>query len=220
MDLDYHVESSLAGVLFNMSAPVSSSSSSSVPVFQSSPVPFFPSSTVSSTSERLAAPEVTVSTALPASVTTTSVSGEQRLVESLEEAARVFREVARPSPPVIIINQVPPAPFPAPAWHEDPDLPAVGAAATFIFLILLVAGVWWLRKFRPAAWERVRSGGVRVLTWLALPASWLLERAAGLLRRLHSHASAGAQQEASSAHQVSETEVFIGINIYRYEIFV
>jgi len=131
--------------------------------------------------------------------------GQKRLIEGLEEAARVFRETARPSPPVVIINQVPPAPLPAPAWHEDPELPAVGAAATFIFLILLVAGVWWLRKFRPAAWERVRLGGVRLFTWLALPASWLLERAAGLLRRLHSHASAGAQQEASSARQVSRT---------------
>jgi len=34
---------------------------------------------------------------------------QKRLVQSLEEAARVFREVVKPAPPVVVINQMPPS---------------------------------------------------------------------------------------------------------------
>jgi len=192
----------VAGFLANFSAPASSSSSPSS-VLQSSPTSVFQSSTFPTTSERLVSTEVTSSTASPILVTTTSASAQQRLVESLEEAARVFREAARPSPPVIVINQIPPAP-PSPSWHQDPELPAVGAAVGFLLVVLLVAGCWWLRRYRPAKWETVKAGGVRLFTWLALPLSWVCSRSADLLR--HLHASAEGQRVASdNANQVRKT---------------
>jgi len=134
-------------------------------------------------------------------------AGQRRLVEGLEEATRVFREVARPSPPVIIINQVPPASSP-PAWHQDPDLPAAGAAVGFILLVLVVACGFWLRRYRPDSWNRVKAAGWRLATWVALPMSWLCGHAAALLRRLHESAE-GRQGTSASTVQVGETVFFL-----------
>jgi len=134
-------------------------------------------------------------------------AGQRRLVEGLEEAAKVFREAARP-PPVVIINQLPPGSPPSSSWHQDPELPAVGAAVGFLLVVLLVAGCWWLRRYRPAKWETVKAGGVRLFTWLALPLSWVCSRSADLLR--HLHASAEGQRVASAnANQVRKTEIFV-----------
>jgi len=133
-------------------------------------------------------------------------SGRQRLIEGLEEAAKAFKEAVKPSPPVIIINQLPPSPPPSPSWHEDPELPAVGAAVSFLILFLLVAGgCWWLRRYRPAKWETVKAGGWRLVRWLALPLSWVCSRAAGVFRYLHA-AAEGQQAALASPVQVSKTE--------------
>jgi len=149
-------------------------------------------------------------------------AGQRKLVESLEEAARIFREMAKPAPPVVIINQLPPA-LPSPPWHQDPDLPAVGAAAGFILVFLLVAGCFWMRRYRPAGWERVKAGGWRLVRWLALPLSWVCSRVADLLRHLHAAAESHAASNASTV-QVSKTELFLYRFIvgmwYRYNIYI
>jgi len=122
----------------------------------------------------------------------------------LEEAVHIFKESSRPS--VVVINQLPPASPPSVAWHQDPELPAVGAAVSFLVFFLLVAGgCWWLRRYRPAKWETVKASGWRLLTWVALPLSWVCGRTAALLRYLH--ASAEGQHVASANPvQVSKTE--------------
>jgi len=133
-------------------------------------------------------------------------AAQQRLLEGLEEAAKAFKEAARPSPPVIVINQLPPPSPPSPAWHQDPELPAVAAAVSFLCLLLLVAGgCLWLRRYRPDKWETVKAGGWRLIRWLALPLSWVCSRASDLLR--HLHAAAEGQRVASvNSVQVSKTE--------------
>ena len=212
MDVDYHMEPASSGVLFNFSAPVASS----VPVFSSSPksttswqpvqsssppvtevqpssVPLFPSSSVSPlvfTTEK---------------TTDMLEAGQKGLVRTLEEASKAFKEASRPS--VVVINQLPPPSSPVPAWHQDPDLPAVGAAVGFLLLVVLVAGCFWLRRFRPSVWERVKAAGWRMATWVALPLSWLCGHAAVLLRHLHESAE-GQQGTSASTVQVGETHSF------------
>ena len=208
MDLDYNVESSLASVLSNFSSsPVSSSTAPEV-VFShpsttsSSVLPFSTSSpVVVETPSTGMSSVVTTSTVQPSDLLT---AGQQRLVDGLEKAAKAFNEAAKPPPSVIVINQLPPAP-PSPSWHQDPDLPAVGAAVGFLVIVLLVAGGLWLRKFRPANWELVKSGGRRLITWVALPMSWLCSRAADLLRHLHT-AAEGQHVASANSVQVSKTE--------------
>jgi len=131
-------------------------------------------------------------------------AGQQRLVESLEEATRIFKEVAKPAPPVIVINQLPP-PSPAPAWHEDPDLAVAGGGVALVLLILLVAVCVWLKKFRPDSWKKVKAGAWRFLKWVALPLSWVCGRTAAILRRLHASAEGHVASSADTV-QVSETE--------------
>jgi len=103
-----------------------------------------------------------------------------------------------------VVNQLPPAP-PSPSWHQDPELPAIGAAVIFVILFLLVAGGCWLRKYKPDQWQKVKSGAWRLVRWLALPLSWALERAAGLLRLLHARAEAQQAASSSGSGQVSKT---------------
>jgi len=138
-------------------------------------------------------------------------AGQQKLVDGLEKAARAFNEAARPSPPVVVINQYPPPSSPSPSWHQDPDLPAIGAALSFIALVLLVAGCCWLRQYRPDQWQKVTAGVRRFVTWLALPCSWVLERLAGLLRLLHARAESQQAASSSGSGQVSKTEFFYNI---------
>jgi len=135
-------------------------------------------------------------------------ASQKRLVQSLEEAARVFRDVGRPAPPVVVINQMPPS-QPSPAWHQDLELSAVGAAVIFFTLVLLVGGCLWLRRYRPASWGRVKAGGWRAIKWLALPLSWLCGRAAAIWRHLHQSVEAAS----TSTDQVSKTEfsfIYVG----------
>jgi len=136
-------------------------------------------------------------------------AGRQRVVEGLEEAAKIFKEAAQPSPPIIIINQLPPPASPSPVWHQDPEIPAVVAAVGFLVCILLVGGLLWMRKHRPARWEMVKSWAWRLVRWLALPLSWALERAAGFLRYLHASVETQQAKASSSTGQVSKTVFFI-----------
>jgi len=137
-------------------------------------------------------------------------AGQQRLVDGLEKAAKAFNEAAKPPPSVIVINQLPPAP-PSPSWHQDPELPAVGAAVGFVLVVLLVAGCWWLRQYRPDSWKRVKSAGWRLATWVALPLSWLCGRAATILQHLHA-AAEGQHVASANAVEVSKT-VFFNIQL-------
>jgi len=226
MDIDYNLEdSSLSGILANITAPAPSSSPP-VEIFRSSTVP---ASIWSSTSSPPQVPSSTVGaifggdgvsstvTAVTEKTTVLAEAGQRKLVDSLEEAAKIFREMAKPAPPVVIINQLPPAP-PAPSWHQDPDLPAVGAAAGFIVFFLLVVGCLWLRRFHPPIWERVKVGLWRVCTWLALPLSWVCSRAADLLRHLHT-AAEGQRGASANTVQVSKTEFSVDIR-YRYDMYI
>jgi hypothetical protein len=213
MDVAYNVESSVAGFLANFSAPASSSSPP-VQLFRSSTGPVVTGSS-SSTSSPVMVEASSTGTApvdvpsLPA--TTERVSshlleaGQQRLAKTLEEATKAFKEASRPS--VVIVNQLPPASPPSVAWHQDPDLPAVGAAVCFLILAILVGGCLWMRQYRPDAWKRVKAGAGQLFRWIALPLSWVLERGAGLLRFLH------ASSSPASTNQVSKTEVLIYIYI-------
>lgn len=213
MDVDYNLEdSSLSGILANFSAPATAT----LP-----PLSNFRSSSAPSSSWRPAStspPHVGMaSSAGPSSVegpvsslTNTVLSsgpqedGQQRLVASLEEATRIFKEVARPAPPVIVINQLPPS-SPAPAWHEDSDLAVIGGGVAIVLLIMLVAVCFWLKKFRPDSWKKVKTGARRLLKWVALPLSWVCGRAAAFLQYLHVSAE---DQHVASANpvQVSKTE--------------
>ena len=216
MDIDYHVESALIDVLSNFSAPASASSSYTSPTVvvsaTSSPVSALHplQSTVSSSLHPLqstvpSSNGLSSSSSLEATTTSTLEAGQKKLLEGLEEAARIFKEASRPS--VVIVNQVPPSSAPPMAWHQDPDLPAVGAAVGFLLLVVLVAGCFWLRRFRPSVWERVKAAGWRLATWVALPLSWLCGRAAVLLRHLHDSAE-GQQGTSTSTVQVGETDSF------------
>jgi len=220
MDLEYSVDSSLAGVLANFSAPSSSAGFSSSPpsVIQlSSPSTVSPASWPSASGYNPAVVKATTYRPPTSSVVPSGTVdvGQRRLAEGLEEAAKMFREATRPSPPVVVINQLPPA-LPSPSWHQDPDLPAVSAAVGFIILILLVAGCVWLRRYRPDYWKTVKSKVWGIVTWLALPLSWCCGQLAALLHQLHSSAES---QRASSANtvQVSKTDSLYRLIVYCYE---
>jgi len=157
--------------------------------------------------------------------TTSSTAGQDRLVATLEEVARVFKEAPKSAPPVVVINQLPPTP-PVPSWHQDPELPAVGAAVGFVLIVLLVAGGLWLRRYRPDSWKKVKAAGWRLATWVALPLSWLCGHAATVLRRLHE----AAEVAPTTANQVSRLFylytlvyriMYVGTKcMYRYNIYI
>jgi len=138
--------------------------------------------------------------------TTLLDDGQKRLVASLEEATKVLREVAKPAPPVVIINQLPPS-SPTPAWHEVHEGAAIGGGLAVLVLVLVAAGCWWLSRYRPDKWEKVRSRAWRFITWLALPLSWMCGRAASFFHHLHSSAEGHVASSANTV-QVSETEAF------------
>jgi len=208
MDVAYSLDSSVSGILANFTAPVSSSTpgvitGSTVPSsgwLSSTSTPIVEEASSTGASPVFALPTATTTTVGPLDQLTV---GQQKLVEGLEEATKVLKEMAKPAPPVIIINQLPPSS--PPAWHEDFDVATAGGVAVAIVFFLLVAGCFWLRRFRPDAWKRVKAGGWRVLKGLALPLSWMCGRAADLLRHLHA-AAEGQHLASANPVQVSKTE--------------
>jgi hypothetical protein len=58
-----------------------------------------------------------------------------------------------------------------------------------------------LRRFRPHTWKAVKAAGLRVLQWVALPASWAFTKAAEALHHFHqsSHNTSEMDQPADVA---------------------
>ncbi len=85
------------------------------------------------------------------------------------------------SPPVVVINQIPGS---GNSWTpESGDHTVVGVSVAFILMLLGVAGLLIVRRFKPVIWERWCGNTKRALRRLALPASWLCGVASSLLRR-------------------------------------
>ncbi len=85
------------------------------------------------------------------------------------------------SPPVVVINQIPGS---GNSWTpESADHTVVGVSVAFILMLLGVAGLLIVRRFKPVIWERWCVNTTKALRRLALPASWLCGVAASLLRR-------------------------------------
>jgi hypothetical protein len=85
------------------------------------------------------------------------------------------------SPPVVVINQIPAS---GNSWTpESADHTVVGVSVAFILMLLGVAGLLIVRRFKPVIWERWCVNTTKALRRLALPASWLCGVASSLLRR-------------------------------------
>ena len=92
-------------------------------------------------------------------------------------------------PPVVVINNLPPTN--SGGWAVEPDHAIIGGAVVTIILAITCGFLWWLRKYRPEAWRSLRIHTIRVLRFLALPASWLCGKAAGFLRSFHQDTQVG-----------------------------
>jgi hypothetical protein len=90
-------------------------------------------------------------------------------------------------PPVVVVNNLPPPT--SGGWSVEPDHVAVGGAVATILVVVICGFLFWLRRYRPNAWDAVKVHTIRILRFLALPASWLCGKAAGLLRSFHQDTS-------------------------------
>jgi hypothetical protein len=105
----------------------------------------------------------------------------KRLEDGLRQVQDSLKHLNQ-SPAIVVVN--PPA-APPPDWHQAVDPATVVSSATVFLLLLLLIGCWLLRRYRPEAWKGCKAVAVRVLKVIALPASWLLTKAAGLLQQFH-----------------------------------
>ena len=92
-------------------------------------------------------------------------------------------------PPVVVVNNLPPPT--SGGWSVEPDHVAVGGAVATILVVVICGFLLWLRRYRPNAWDAVKVHTIRILRFLALPASWLCGKAAGLLRSFHQDTQVG-----------------------------
>jgi hypothetical protein len=92
-------------------------------------------------------------------------------------------------PPVVVINNLPPT-NPG-GWAVEPDQVAIGGAVAAVLIVVVCGVLLWLRRYRPDTWRNVRTATIRILRFLALPASWLCGKAAGLLRSFHQDTQVG-----------------------------
>ena len=101
-------------------------------------------------------------------------------------------------PTIVVVNQ--PAPSPPGYWYHDVDGVAAGSIAAVCLIILLAVGCLLLRRFRPQTWKAVKAAGLRVLQWVALPASWVFSKAAEALHHFHqtSHNTTESGQQKSA----------------------
>jgi hypothetical protein len=134
-----------------------------------------------------------IPTSTPASVLVSRPSQTsfdlQATLNNIQETLQHHQVNTQPAPPVVVINNLPPPV--SGGWEVEPDHVAIGGAVATLLLIILCGFLWWLRKYRPNAWETVRTTTIRVLRFLALPASWLCGKAAGLLRSFHHDTQVG-----------------------------
>jgi hypothetical protein len=138
-------------------------------------------------------PHVPSSTSAPTSVLVARPSQTsfdlQATLNNIQETLQHHRVNTQQTPPVVVFNNLPPPV--SGGWGVESDHVAIGGAVATLLLIVLCGFLWWLRKYRPNAWETMRTNTIRVLRFLALPASWLCGKAAGLLRSFHHDTQVG-----------------------------
>jgi hypothetical protein len=113
----------------------------------------------------------------------------QATLNSIRDTLQYQRVPTHQAPPVVVINNLPPA-NPG-GWAVEPDQVAIGGAVAAVLIVVVCGVLLWLRRYRPDAWRNVRTTTIRILRFLALPASWLCGKAAGLLRSFHQDTQVG-----------------------------
>jgi len=226
MDLDYVAETGVAAIIANLTAVPTAGAAGRTSAAEQQ---MAPSSHMGATAaaehlvvattghQRLAESHLAEEIVTAASTTirplvvssTGSSPGDlgQRLEEGLRQVEEGLRNLNR-SPTVIVVNQPPP---PSTSWQ--PDIDSAVAAGVFVLLLLIISfGCWWLRRFQPESWKRVKSGAWHILKAVALPVSWLLGAASSLLRRIHSSPEEQTGQSAAVA-QVRLVYIIVSVVI-------
>jgi len=218
MDLDYVVETGVAAVVANLTATPQGAVvmpekwttaapekwTTAAPAVTSS-VTEGQSSAVSLGQQIVPAFNITTEKAIMTARSSVPSPGRvddvgRRLEEGLRQVEEGLRQINR-TPTVIVINQPPPSS--TSGWQPDVD-GAMAGAGVVLAVFLLLLGCWWLRRYRPDTWKRVKSRTGRVLQAVALPASWLCGLMADQLRKFHSSTEEQPAQQAA----VSQVRLF------------
>jgi len=113
----------------------------------------------------------------------------QATLNSIRDSLQYQRIPTHQAPPVVVINNLPPSN--SGGWAVEPDQVAIGGAVAAVLIVVVCGVLLWLRRYRPDTWRNVRTATIRILRFLALPASWLCGKAAGLLRSFHQDTQVG-----------------------------